>query len=247
MTFKTSSFTFDDVQSAAETFAQEYRQSHQVPALPSEDELLKYKKLLNEEYSSVVDLAKKHTDQFDPEGGHGFDHLTWVSALAGWIAEKECQTRGFDETRTSLIVRKAVLAGLLHDIDRHLGYGEDHMIQGAETAKKILESAGVDFPEVIEVVANHDKLTFAAAGNEDVEIIFGSVFDADHFRYGLEREDTFWRMKEKKGSSAPEVIHDYEYLPKYLHAWRTSYGKEVGPQFIEFGLAIAKHVEETFA
>ncbi len=53
-------------------------------------------------------------------------------------------------------------------------------------------------------------------------------------------------MKEKKGKSAEDVIHDYAYLPAYRNSWRTDYGKKVGPKYIDFGLAIAKHIEDYF-
>ena len=54
-------------------------------------------------------------------------------------------------------------------------------------------------------------------------------------------------MKEKRGMPASEVIHNYEWLPQYRNVWRTNYGKKVGPKFIDFGLAIARHIEEAFS
>lgn len=240
-----NNFTYNDIQSTAESFAIMYRQSHNVPSLPSEDELKKYKNILENNYSQVLELVKNYTSQFDPEGGHGIDHLLWVSSLAGYLAEKECEIKNINGEKKDNIIKESLLAGLFHDIDRHLGMGEKHMQQGSETTQNILESLNINLPNVISVVANHDKIDFKTS-DEILEIVFGSCFDADHFRYGLEREDTFWRMKEKKGKTPEEVIFDYKFLPDYKNAWRTNYGKIVGPKFIEFGLAIAKHVENTF-
>lgn len=242
----THELTYDNIQKIAESFALKYRAEHSVPTLPT-NELEKYSDRLKQKYNQIIQLVQEHTEQFDPEGGHGYEHLEWVSAFAGYIAEKECDSKSIDGERKEQIIDSAILSGILHDIDRHLGFGEDHMIKGEKTAIVILQKCEIDNPLVLTVVRNHDHIDFDSEGNEDLEIIFGSVFDADHFRYGLEREDTFWRMKEKKGKPPEEVIHDYQFLPPYRDAWRTTYGKEAGPKFIDFGMAIAKHIEESFS
>jgi hypothetical protein len=245
MTAEMKNFSFDEIQLEAESFAANYRKTHDVPPFPSGDQLQKYKEILSTKYSRVVELVKKRLEEVDSEGGHGYEHLEDVATRAGFIAETECDFRGIKDDQKEEIINETVLAGLLHDIERHLGFGEDHMINGADTAMKILTQVGIGSEVVATVVRNHDHMDFNPT-NPTMEIVFGSVFDADHFRYGLEREDTFWRMKEKKGKTPPEVIHDYQFLPAYTHAWKTSYGKEVGPKYIEFGLAVAKYVEETF-
>jgi hypothetical protein len=242
---ETPPLTYDAIQAEAEAFAAQYRQTHEVPALPSDEELRPYVELLAQ-YPLVRQQVTEYTSAHDPEGGHGIEHLEWVSARAGWIAENEVKLKKLDEAKTAQIVLEAVLAGYLHDIDRHLGFGQDHMDVGSQTAHRILTAAGLDLPRVVEVVGHHDLIDYQP-GDDELAIIFGSVFDADHFRYGLEREDTLWRMKEKQGKTAEAVIHDYAYLPQYREAWRTAYGKKVGPLLIDFALAISKHIEKTFA
>jgi len=239
-------FTFNEIQLEAESFAANYRKTYDVPPFPSNDQLQKYKEILNTEYSRVVELVKTRLETVDSEGGHGYEHLEDIATRAGFIAETECDSRGINDGRRKEIINQTVVAGLLHDIERHLGFGEDHTIEGANTATKILSEAGIKSDIVATVVRNHDHIDFNPTNNPELEIVFGSVFDADHFRYGLEREDTFWRMKEKKGKNPQEIIHDYQFLPAYLNAWKTSYGKEVGPKYIEFGLAVSKHIEGAF-
>jgi hypothetical protein len=128
-----------------------------------------------------------------------------------------------------------------------MGFGEPHTIEGEKTARRILTKLNMVDEDVLITIRHHDDMDFDFMGNEVLRIIYGSVFDADHFRYGLEREDTFWRMKEKKGVSAETVIHDYAFLPKFKNSWKTKYGKQFGPIFIDFGMAIAKHIEREFS
>lgn len=238
--------TYDSIQTVAESFAGEYRAQNPFLDFPSAEDLVPYKRILETELTPIVTLVQERLSQVDSEGGHGFEHLEWVSFFAGYIAKKECEFRGFNEILTQKYIRRAMLAGLLHDVERHHGFGEIHMIEGEKTARKFLEQTKLADEAVLLVIKNHDHIDFDTAHNQDLEIIFGSVFDADHFRYGLERADTFWRMKEKQGVPVEKVIHDYAYLPQYRNAWRTQYGKKIGPQLIDFGMAIAKHVEKTF-
>lgn len=247
MSSEIKNFTYDDIQREAETFAANYRKAHDVPPLPGGNRIQKYQDIIKTNYSRVTGLIKKRLESVDSEGGHGYEHLEDIATRAGFIADKECSFRKISKSQQDLIVNEAILAGLLHDIERHLGFGEGHAIEGEKTAGNILKEVGIESEIVTTVVRNHDDPNYNPANNLTLEIAFGSVFDADHFRYGLEREDTFWRMKEKKGKTAAEVIHDYQFLPGYLHVWKTTYGKEVGPKYIEFGLAIAKHVEEVFS
>ena len=237
--------TYDNIQREAEAFAQHYRKRHHLPALPAAHDVQRYRDLLYSKFGLVVDLIKRRLSQVDSEGGHGFDHLEDVATRAGYIAENEC--RRLKITGKSMVIERAVLAGVLHDVERHLGFEDNHMIEGEKTTRRILHQAGFMDDTVATVVRNHDYTDFDPGEDKILSIVFGSVFDADHFRYGLEREDTFWRMKEKRGKSAADVIHDYQWLYLYRNAWRTEYGKSVGPEFIDFGIAIAKHIEEIFS
>jgi hypothetical protein len=239
--------TYDNIQKESERFAKEYRKKHKIPMMPKKNELNKYVELLHSKFGLVVDLVKKRMAENETVGGHGFEHLEDVAARAGYIAEKECRIKKITGEKKKLIIESAVLAGVLHDVERHLGFEDIHMVQGEKTAKKILSEAGFENQLILTVVRNHDHIDFDPGDNKILSVVFGSVFDADHLRYGLEREDTFWRMKEKSGKPVKDVIHDYRYLPQWKNAWRTGYGKKIGPKYIEFGLAIAKHIEKAFS
>ena len=244
---KSKELTYDLIQTEAEIFAASYRNKHDVPSLPTEKDLKKYKEMLFSEFPVLVKSVKKYLENQNVWLAHDYEHLVEVASLAGYIADYECKFRKLKGERKVRIIRTSILAGLLHDIERHLGFGEEHMIKGEETANKLLVQVGIDNKKVSKVVRQHDNTNFKAEDDLELEISYGSVFDADHFRYGLEREDTFWRMKEALGKSTEEVIHDYKFLPPIRNAWKTRYGKNIGPELIDFGLAIAKHIEEKFS
>ena len=233
--------TYDQIQSTAEEVAMMYRQSNEVPKLPDEKTLIKYKEILNGKFSDLASKVKEHISHNEPEGGHGFEHLEYVATMAGYFAE----TEGADNE----VIEMAILAGLFHDIERHLGYGEDHMVEAEKSARLILRESGIS-KKYIEAIAlavrNHDHIDFNPE-DETTRIVFGSIFDPDHFRYGFEREDTFWRMKEKKGVPPEKVIQDYQFLPPFRNAWKTKLGKEIGPKIIDFGMAVALEVEKRFS
>lgn len=246
MSSETPQLTYDAIQTEVEAFAATYRAENKIPELPAGAELAPYQTVLTK-YPLLVDQVKAYVAEFDSDSDHGFEHLIWVSALARWICNFECNELKLEPDHKEYLIEQTVLAGFLHDIDRHLGFGEAHQVEGAKTAERMLASLGLHFPNVIATVANHDKINFYPGVNQDLAIIIGSVFDADHFRYGLEREDNWWQNRKKMGIKPEDVIHLYDYLPQYLHAWKTIYGKQVGPDFLQFGLAIAKHIEEKFS
>lgn len=239
---------YDSIQSVAEDFAKKYRQENNVTPLPSTVETAKYREIIFGRFVKVVELIKEHFSARDLEGGHGFEHAEDIASRAGLLAEKECQIRQLPEDQCKDAVSKAILSGLLHDVEKSAGF-EEHMIKGEETARSILKEAGIEDETVLLIVRHHDHENFNDGGDKILAVAFGAVFDVDHFRWGLDRADTFWRMKEKMGKTAPAVLTDYQYLIPFLDAtyWRTQYGKIVGPKYIEFGLAIAKHVEKTFS
>ncbi len=232
--------SYQHIKETAKAIAANYRKEHQVPSLPDSKQLDKYKEILSLKFGVVANNVKEQMVLHETWQGHGYEHLVEVALLAGYLVDRE---HG-DEN----VIAIAVLAGLFHDIERWRGFGEDHMIEGEKLSRNILEEVHIDHETidmVAEVVRNHDHLSYVS-DNEIVNTVYGAVFDADHFRYGYEREDTFWDMKEKKGVLPELVIHDYQFLPPLKNAWKTAYGKEIGPKLIDFGMAIALGVEKEF-
>ncbi len=238
--------TYRNIKSEASRFANIYRKSHEVPELPRAEDLKVYKDKYFTKFDKLINLINEHLEDIESQITHGFGHLEYVSLLASYIANVECKRKKVPVNLSDSIVESAFLGGVLHDIDRHLGFGEIHMIVGEKTAKEFLNLLGVKNKNVLEIVRNHDINNYKVSAKSN-DVAFGSVFDADHFMYGWEREDIFWKRGEQKNIPESEIIHDYQFLYPVRNAWRTSYGKKVGPQLIDFGLSIAKHIEIQFS
>jgi hypothetical protein len=237
--------TYKQIYKAVNEFSKAYQKNHIVFEPPSKIELIPYENLLNRNYSGVVKLVKKYLRDKDSPVTHGFPHLLNISLLSGLVAENEIKLRNLVNLKEE-IMETTLLGGLLHDIDRDLGYGEEHAIKGEKTAEEMLKSAGIKNTSVPLLVRHHDDLKYFT-NNPILLLATDSVFDADHFWYGWEREKLFWERGEKKGTPFEEIIHDYKFLPKYKNTWRTGYGRKVGPNLIDYGLAIAMHIEDKFS
>jgi hypothetical protein len=79
--------------------------------------------------------------------------------------------------------------------------------------------------DITKTVEHHDDPKYFPEGTEEFKIVFGSIYDADHLRFCLEREKDFWEMKQSKGSFPEDVITDFKWLPDYQDAWKTGFGK----------------------
>ncbi len=261
--------TYKEISKAAKDFAQKYRKKVDIPPIPGGEKLRKYKNILFEKYESVAKDVYEYIQEIKESGDTStvernfkpeknglipgitedsfcYEHMEWVALLAAYLVDHEEDIRDKDE-----VLDVVLLTGLLHDIDRHLGWDEAHAIEGAKTAKKILEDNNIN-QEYIDVVCKavryHDDPEFEPSRDEELLFFaYGAIFDADKFRFGLEREDTFWDMKNNKGVTSEEVIHDYKFLFPLVGAWNTTLGKKLGKIYLDFGIAIAKHIEEKFS
>ncbi len=223
------------------------RIENELPELPDDKNLKKYRLIIENEFSGLVEKIKEHLGKEGCEVGHGFGHLHNVAVLAAYIAELECKEKQLSKETAERLIRRTIIAGLLHDIERSKGFEKNHAIEGSKTAKLILNKCSIKDDFVPDIILHHDEKEFAGLNNVEFDIPFGSIFDADHFNYGLERKESFWTMKEKRGMPPEEVIHDYKFLYEYRNAFKTSFGKKAGPRFIDFGIKIAKHIEQKFS
>lgn len=239
--------TYNNIQAEVKKFASSYRKTHSVPQLPSEKELKPIADIYFSKFSYVVELVEQHMSGIESTITHGMKHLKHVALLGTYIVGKECRIHNIPKKDKEAILDTTFISGFLHDIDRHLGFGEIHMIEGEKTTKIILQKAGIVSEKVPLIVKNHDRYDFNPGEDIVLSLAFSSVFDADHFMYGWEREDIFWQRGKIKGTAEEEIIHDYKFLYPLKNAWKTRYGKKVGPKLIDFGLAIAKHIEKTFS
>lgn len=241
-----SELTYSKIKKEVGDFCKVYKKDNVLPALLTDEQLKPYQEIINDNYRLLVDGIKKHFDKVGADVNNALDHVLWVAVRAGYIAEKECKLHDFDLNKTQSLVKKTILAGLLHDIERHLGLKE-HMETGFETAGKMLAEYNLLDRDIVEAIRYHDIIDYIPDGSEEYKILFGSLFDADHLRWGVERENDFWDMKKRRGVIAKDVIHDYQWLYPLRNAWKTEYGKNVCKAYIEFAIAIAEHIGEVFS
>lgn len=183
--------------------------------------------------------------------GHGFGHAEKVALDAGVIAGIEAARAGLPDGDVEHLVRLAHCAGLLHDIRRKHRH---HAARGAEAAREKLTRdhlldetsiAGIAF-----AIRNHEafKDTLPPESLED-DILAGSLYDADKFRWGPDNfTHTVWKMIEAAPPSFSKFIRLYpqalEYIAAIKTTFRTSVGKQYGPQFIDAGLVIGRELLE---
>ncbi len=177
--------------------------------------------------------------------GHGLGHAEKVALDAGTIAAVEGTRANFSDRRVNHLVLLAHCSGLLHDIRRRQSH---HAAKGAEAAREKLtrdhlldnESIG----HIAFAIQSHEafKDVQPPESIED-EIIAGSLYDADKFRWGPDNfTHTVWKMIETAPPSLSRFIHLYPQAMAYIAAikatFRTSVGRRYGPQFIDIGLDI---------
>lgn len=238
--------TYSQIKEEVNTFCEAYKKDHVLPAFPTNEELVPYQEIIDTSFQPLVADIKQHFNDVGADANNALDHALWVALRAGFITNDECQTRGLDSNKTQSLVRKSLLAGLLHDIERHVGI-EDHMEKGAEVARELLEKYDLFDEDITEAIRYHDYPEYTPEGNEEYKILYGALFDADHLRWGTERENDFWDMKERKGMKPEEVIHDYQWLYPLRNAWKTEYGKRVCKEYVEYAIAIAEHIEKIYS
>ena len=238
--------TYSLIKEEVRSYIKKNRKNFNLPDLPSEKDLKIYKTIIEENFYKLLKEISIYFRNVKADKNNAIDHALWVATLAAYLADKESIRLGVNEEDKQKINYNTITAGLLHDIDRHLGVGEIHMIEGEKTAKKILSKYKINKNIIFETIRHHDDPNYEIDGLISDQIVFGSVFDADHLRYGLEREAEFWEMKERKGVKPENVIHDYHWLDPYMNAWKTKSGERIAKPWINYALAIAKHVEQKF-
>ena len=183
--------------------------------------------------------------------GHGLGHAEKVALDAGAIAGIEGTRAKFSEQGTDRLVLLAHCAGLLHDIRRR---HRQHAAKGAETAREKLSRDHLMDDEGITCIAfairNHEAFKDAQQPQSpEYDIISGSLYDADKFRWGPDNfTHTVWKMVEAAPPPLSGFIRLYpqalEYIAAIKTTFRTSVGRQYGPQFIDIGLEIGRRLME---
>jgi len=174
-----------------------------------------------------------------------------VALDAGSIVAVEAAKADFSDQRADHLILLAHCAGLLHDIRRRHRH---HAVEGAEAAREKLTRDCLLDDESIDCVAfairNHEAFQDVQQSKFlEYNIIAGSLYDADKFRWGPDNfTHTVWKMIEVASPPLSKFVHLYPQALKYIAAikktFRTSVGREYGPQFIDIGLDIGQALLE---
>ena len=182
--------------------------------------------------------------------GHGLGHAEKVALDAGAIAGIEAARADLPDQDVDRLIVLAHCAGLLHDIRRRHRH---HAAKGAETAREKLTHDHFLNEESIACIAfairNHEAFKDEQQPSSmEYGIISGSLYDADKFRWGPDNfTHTVWKMIEAAPPpSLAGFIRLYpqalEYIAAIKTTFRTSVGRQYGPQFIDIGLEIGREL-----
>ncbi|MBW2557819.1 MAG: hypothetical protein JRD69_03120 [Deltaproteobacteria bacterium] len=177
--------------------------------------------------------------------GHGLSHALKVAIDAGAIILIERQ----DAIKAGNVKRAVVLAhmaGILHDIKRS---DKNHARRGAEEARKILRGFDLTDNEqksVVDAIGNHEAFhPCAPLSDPDAQLLSDALYDADKFRWGPDNfTEMIWDISDILNISIEILLAHFpaglKTLEKIIDTFRTSTGREYGPDFIALGLKIGE-------
>jgi hypothetical protein len=198
----------------------------------------------------LLERSRRVVTDRDENFGHGLKHSEKVAVDAGVIVKKERERQGFSPDQTDRHILLVQLASLLHDVCRRM---PDHAKQGATAAKEIL----TDFPLqeierewIVQSIANHEAFVEPAPlDNPQGQLLSDALYDADKFRWGPDNfVETLWDMISFNDVPIRLVIAHFpkgmKGIRRIIGTFRSSLGKQYGPEFIEIGLAIGDELYE---
>jgi hypothetical protein len=195
--------------------------------------------------SQCLGIVEAYGDCF----GHGLLHVRKVAVDAGAIILAELDSAPLMADAERLILL-AHLAGLLHDIRRA---EKDHARAGAREASGILATFALEDGEcsaIARAIANHEAFQIPEALDDPVDqLLSDALYDADKFRWGPDNfTETLWAMLAARNAPLAAVLPRFpkgmEALLRIRETFRTSTGKDYGPDFIDLGLEIGRRFYE---
>lgn len=178
--------------------------------------------------------------------GHGIEHSKKVAIEAGALVMAECDRWGVESCRNMALC--AELAGLIHDICR---MEPDHAAQGAEMSGFILQ----DYPLTDEdkaiiafAVRNHEAFKPVERVNDPAfAFLSGALYDADKFRWGPDNfVTTLWEICDYQEWPLEKIVERFptaiDMVSAIKDTFRTQTGQAYGPEFIDIGLELGRHV-----
>jgi len=181
--------------------------------------------------------------------GHGLLHVRKVAVDAGAIILVELNSAPLAADTERLVLR-AHLAGLLHDIKRA---EKDHARAGAREAASILADFALTRSEctaITQAIANHEAFQVPEAlADPSEQLLSDALYDADKFRWGPDNfTETLWAMlaarKASLTAALPRFPKGMEALGRIRETFRTSTGRDYGPDFIDLGLEVGRRFYE---
>jgi hypothetical protein len=140
------------------------------------------------------------------------------------------------------------LAGLLHDIKRAEA---DHASAGAEAARRFLREFPLSATEVAAIsvaIASHEAFSEAPlCETVTAQLVVNALYDADKFRWGPDNfTHTVWFMVSYRKLPIDEVIGKFPWgvsgIQRIKETFRTTLGRQYGPEFINLGVQIGKEI-----
>jgi hypothetical protein len=182
--------------------------------------------------------------------GHGLEHAIKVTVEAGALMEIEGNALGYQKGVLENRIRVVQCAGLLHDIKRKT---KNHAKHGADHACRVLQGYPFTSGEIDDIYrAIHNHEAFADNIRIDTRegaLVADCLYDADKFRWGPDNFTyTIWDMISLYNPPLAKFMERYpkgmEGIERIKATFRSKTGKEYGPQFIDFGLAIGEELYE---
>jgi hypothetical protein len=177
--------------------------------------------------------------------GHGLSHARKVAIDAGAIILIE-QHLEIDENTVKRAIALAHIAGILHDIKRS---SKNHARQGAEEAKSILRAFDLTDKEqqfVVDAIGNHEAFQpCVPLADPEAQLLSDALYDADKFRWGPDNfTEMIWDISDTLHISIEMLLEHFpaglKSLERIRGTFRTSTGKDYGPDFIALGLKIGE-------
>jgi len=192
---------------------------------------------------SCLDILAKNKSSY----GHGLSHARKVAIDSGAIVLIE-GTHTAKGVTLKRMVFLAHLAGVLHDIKRS---HNDHAIEGAKEAGKILKGFDLGDDErkaISQSIENHEAFKPChPLANPTDQLLSDALYDADKFRWGPDNfTEMIWDIIIPRKIPISTVLDHFipglEGIEKIRDTFRTTTGKEYGPDFIDIGLKIGRRL-----
>ena len=190
---------------------------------------------------ACLDILAKNESSY----GHGLSHARKVAIDSGAIVLIE----GIHIAKGNTLKRMvflAHLAGVLHDIKRS---HNDHATEGAKEAGKILKGFDLGHDErksISQAIENHEAFKpHYPLNNSSFQLLSDALYDADKFRWGPDNfTEMIWDIIIPRKIPLSTVLDRFttglEGIEKIRDTFRTTTGKEYGPDFIDIGLKIGR-------